>query len=750
MKQALLSALLVTAACNTTVTPTAIGEFTSPTGMAATGAGDRDVLFIANTGRDGLRALQICNAPLRIDGSVDPTDTCPAKENLQFIPAPIRVFAATIETGNRPLRVAGVRLQRLPRPPPDRSAAGVALVAGADSTVAVVDARALVDAQRVPGVATVTLPPLDVGAQTIDVVAANPMTGLDVETATPAGTPATAFVATQTDLVVLDVSLNASEMAQTPSIRARCTLSPVVPTKLAVVPGGDQVFVADGAGDGVVVIATSSIAPGPTPLPCNMTRISAGGRSVSFISLSPHWYETVAGAPVEHPPGELLMMVLEPLNQTTPGMDLDSGGVLFAETGIFGGPRGVVPVPPFGLQETGQEPMQPLSLPGAGLTVEGTFLRAVPPSTSPVQPDLVTCPQAPCTPLYVGQPSTAPTQLFNLLAAVTATDGTTSFIDVPRRRFVNRNAYAVADDSLLVPTVDRAPAFSPVTVGSPVLTITSALEPGVAHASSWLAIWHSPIPGLDRRGGTVRQATAGSLTFTVNETSFKSWQDDPAIQFGVGDVVSFGAYGFAGDPSDPRCQAVVNGETPYRFELPITAIGPDPLTGSTVPNMLTLAVLPDTPQAPGFHPDCPVFNAAAEIRTGGAQPWLVFDGLNVKGRVQPDGTFVAHQRRFDYPRQAYSPTAPPLQANDVAFTFAITGNAPTIPKSGFTWAIGSGESMVSYRDTLTTAGFATTVYSYSSPRYRTLLFSSITGSNELLQADPLVLGSSATGVLAYR
>jgi hypothetical protein len=744
MKQALLGAVLVMAACNTTITPTAIGEFTSPTGMAATGAGDRDVLFIANTGRDGLRALQICNALPPPDGGVDP---CPANENLQFVPAPIRVFPATIETGNRPLRVAGVRLERA-----DHSSAGVGLVVGADSTVAVVDARTLVDAQRVPGVQPQKVAYLDLGGQTIDVVAANPMTAMDIETVTPAGTPG-AFVATRTDLVVLDVSLDATGLAQVPSVRARCTLSPVVPTKLAVVPGGDEVFVADGAGDGVVAIKTSDIAPGPTPAACPIVRIGAGGRSVRFISLSPRWYETVqvAGLPqtMEHPAGELLMMVLEPLNQTTPGMDLDPGGVLFAETGRSGGLGRIVPIPPFGLQETGQEPMQPLSLPGAGLIVEGTFLRAVPPRTSPVAPDLVTCPQAPCTPLYVGQPSTAPTQLFNLLAAVTATDGTTTFIDVPRRRFVNRNAYAVADDSLLVPTVDRPPAFSPVTVGSPILTITSALEPGVAHASpSWLAVWHAPIPGLERRSGTVRQDIAGGpLTFTVNETNFQSWQDDPAIRFGVGDVVSFGAYGLAGD-NKAGCQAVVNAETPYRFELPITAIGPGP--GSTVPNMLTLAVLPDTPQALGFHPDCSVFTAAVEIRTGGAQPWLVLDGLNVKGRVQADGTFVVHQRRFDYPRQAYSPSAPPLQANDVAFTFSITGNAPTAPKSGFTWAIGSGESMVSYRDATTAVGFATAVYAYSSLRYRTLLFSSITGSNEVLQADPGVLGSTATGVLAYR
>jgi len=350
----------------------------------------------------------------------------------------------------------------------------------------------------------------------------------------------------------------------------------------------------------------------------------------------------------------------------------------------------------------------------------------------------------------VGAPSTSPTQLFSLLAAVTSTDGGTYFIDVLRRRFVNRNAYVVADDSSLLPTVDRTPAFSPVTVGAPVLTITSAIEPGLAHTSSWLAVWHAPIPGLERRGGTVRQATAGGpLTFTVDQTNFQTWQDDPAIRFGVGDVVSFGAYAFAGNTL-PGCQAVVNGETPYRFELPITGIGPDPLSGSTVPNTLTLAVLPDTAGATGFHPDCAIFGAAAEIRTGGAQPWLVLDGLNVKGRVQPDGTFVAHQRRFDYPRQAYSGSAPPLKANDVAFTFAITGNAPTSPKSGFTWAIGSGEAPVSYRDTFAVAGLATTVYSYSSPRIESLLYSSITGSNELLQADPSVLGSSIIGIVAYR
>jgi len=48
------------------------------------------------------------------------------------------------------------------------------------------------------------------------------------------------------------------------------------------------------------------------------------------------------------------------------------------------------------------------------------------------------------------------------------------------------------------------------------------------------------------------------------------------------------------------------------------------------------------------------------------------------------------------------------------------------------------------------AGLATTVYAYSSPRIQNLLYSSITGSNEVLQADPSTLNSSAIGVVAYR
>ena len=127
IRRPLLLAALFAAACGTNPANVPVGEFVAPAGLAATGAGDRDVLFIANSGKDGLRALQFCNKALP-DGGVDPTDTCPPNENGQFVPAPIRVFPATVETGDRPIRVAGVRLSRS-----DGSSAGVGLAVGGDS-----------------------------------------------------------------------------------------------------------------------------------------------------------------------------------------------------------------------------------------------------------------------------------------------------------------------------------------------------------------------------------------------------------------------------------------------------------------------------------------------------------------------------------------------------------------------------------------------------------------------------------------
>ena len=83
------------------------------------------------------------------------------------------------------------------------------------------------------------------------------------------------------------------------------------------------------------------------------------------------------------------MMVLEPLacSGTGPecadiaaGNELDPGGVLFARTTD----GAVLPVPPFDVLATGApEPMQPLAIPGPGIPLDGTFMRASLPTTIP-------------------------------------------------------------------------------------------------------------------------------------------------------------------------------------------------------------------------------------------------------------------------------------------------------------------------------------------------------------------------------
>ena len=75
-------------ACNSNVVNAPSGEFNAPGGIAATGAGDRDLLFIANSGRDSLRALQLCNAPLLADGGLPPATPAPPTRTGSSFPPP--------------------------------------------------------------------------------------------------------------------------------------------------------------------------------------------------------------------------------------------------------------------------------------------------------------------------------------------------------------------------------------------------------------------------------------------------------------------------------------------------------------------------------------------------------------------------------------------------------------------------------------------------------------------------------------
>ena len=763
-RASLLTAALAVAACTSNPVTVATGEFTAPTGLASTAAGDRDLVFIANTGRDGLRALQLCNAPLLLDGGVDPADTCPKNQHGQFVPAAIRVFPASVETGHRPIRVAGVRLKRTT----DGSAAGVALVAGASSNLAVVDGRTLVEAAT-SGIAPRPVLQLDLGQATdggttadggvpsteaVDVVAANPLDPqFDLETG---ATTVTAFAATRSELLVLEVSLDGDGFAQFPTVRRHCTLDPVVPTRLAVVPGSAaQVYVADGVGDGVVSIQTANV---PTDGgPCPIDRISAGGRSVRSIALSPPWYDQDDNnQPRTRVAGEFLLMVLEPLPTTQPGRTVDAGGVLIAGTGLGLVPKGIVPIPPFDPAKGTGEPMRPLTLPFVGgMFKEAAFLRAVKPKPVPEAPDLTACPTAPCTPLSISQSATPPVQLFSLLAAVSASDGVTYFIDVPKRRLVNQNTYTQANDIGILPLAST-PAFAPVVTNAPTLEPdATTFDPGVTRASSWRVTWHAAIPGIDRRGGTITcpgsptcSANSDTLRFTVPLPNLDLYRDDPAIALAAGDVVSLTGYSIGTDNS-PACQAVVSSETAFRFELTIKDVQPD---------HLDLQPLPDSGSTRGFHPEgCSAFGAVAEVRAARTQPWLVFEGNTIKGRMSADRTFDVHQQRFDYPRSNYGRTStdtPPVPdaSRDKAFTFSIKGDDPTIAGSQFTWTTTSGFVGVAFGDQLhNTPGLATAVYGYSSRRSQNLVFTSVTGTDEVLQADPSLLSSTTVvSVVPYR
>ncbi|HEY2030633.1 MAG TPA: hypothetical protein VGH20_15645 [Myxococcales bacterium] len=808
MKRAMVVAVAL-AACSSNPITIGSGQFISPTGLSWLSLADRDLIFVAGTGRDGLRALQVCEG---VDSDFNLVATCPNDQ--QFLPGPVRVFPANIETNNRPLRLAGVRLFK-PLAATDagvadagtadvRTPTGVVLVVGADETVRVVDAQNIFDAANGNAAASIPLTVVLPGVG-VDVVADNP---IDQTTDLPTGADTvTAYVATAPSgttpgsLIRLSVSLNPANGAATAPVQTgQCTLDGIVPSRIALAPrevpattdttltvtGVAQpptdIFVGDSAGDGVVRVAADQLSTGTTPVPCVTTRVSAGGRSVKALALSPQWYETIIDASGNitgevrfHPAGELLMMVLNPAATTTPGTTVDNGGVVFADLCTFssdgkckdftGGT--LLPIPPNRFDRTdtagaSAEPMEPIS-PMSSIPSEAAFM--IPP-----RPELATggCPP-PCSAVYVGAPSDAPVQFFSLVAALSSSDGATYFVDVLKRRFVNANFYNQPSNGnlSLIPTFIIPPVFTPASAdpNGPVLvqmaadTLKGGVHPvggwvqaGLTHSSNWRVTWHSVFPGYERIGGTATLTSRGTYLFK-STSDLTPLQNDPVLHFGVGDAVSFA--GFAVSPADgsAACNTLVNIESqvPLRFEMTVTAIGAD---GS-----LELSVPPTI----NFNPanGCTVFGAVAEPHTGGTAPWLVVDGFTALGRmdISPDPStpvpFVAHERRFDYPYD-YLPTDPiPLANNasraaDDSLGFFIIGDEPTVPGSQFNFSINSSNAPVFFADAAFSSGFATGVIAYSSFVHRNLIFTAITGNDSVIEAEPEALSTSSSGVQVFR
>ena len=716
------------------------GQFVGPTGLGLTSAGDRDLLFITSTGTDELRALQICATPLLDGGVVDPNDTCPRREDFQFLPGPVRVFGGTVETGDRPIRLAGVRLLRRDAQN-NQSNAGVAIAAGADATLRVVDARGLVEAVNARAAAPLTLTfPLDTPA--VDVVAANPLdpiTGIEL-----GADVARAFVvtrpgsATPAQILVLQVSLDKSGKAQLPTELQRCNLTGVVPRRLAVVPGAsDAVWVADGSGDGVLRVDFSAAPAGGVP-ECTARRIAAGG-PVRALALSPTWYKYVTypdpkpAAVIEHPAGEIVLMVR------------DDGAVVLARTAD--GKQ--LSIPPYDFDDPTRPAMEPLHI--GGLARDATFLHSVKPGQLVGG---VVCGQPPCTPLFVGQlgaTSAAKLQRFDLLAAVTAADGGTYFLDVPNRRLVDEN-YFGADPSSLHPKVTTAIGLDPNPVGNTTAPLVFApkdalpghevdgwFNAGVTLNAKWQLVWHSAMPGLERRSGTVTRTAAGTLRLDSPSQDFGRFQADPVLQLAVGDVVSFAGL-FIDDTASAGCLAL-RSETPGRFELPIVAIGP----GS-----LELGTLPDTATTAGFNPDCARFGAVVEVRSAGDKPWLIYEGTGVRARAKSNQLVAVKGIRFDYPLDYAENIQPlvPTPDTDISAAFTITLPDPTV-RTTITFSLSSGQAPTVGRDPSNAQGLASQVVAYSSPRVTNLLFTALTGTNAIIQSSPELLPYTG-GVIAYR
>jgi hypothetical protein len=619
----------------------------------------------------------------------------------------------------------------------------VALVAGAGNALTVIDARNIVEAMNHLAPARPLLS-LQLDTPAIDVVAAtsiDPATNLEVS-----ALAVKAFVATRSgQLLVLDVRLDSSGNAQAPTVLQRCGLSGVLPARLALAPGRDDVvYVADGAihepvaVDGAVSIAVAGIPAANQPLqPCAVTRLPAGGPARS-IAISPLWQDADGKS---HPAGELALIVLE------------SGGVVFVRTAD----AQIVPAPPFDYADTGRQPMEPILI--GGEARDATFLRSIKQHNNP------NCPTAAAACVFVGDAVSGKPHTFSLLAAVASTDGGLYLVWFDRtiRRMMNENYFGnqpALEPSLSVPAV-LSPA-STVTDNPPDIkwadpksTVAGRknkgwFNAGVTRATRWRATWHADVPGLERRGGTVTQTAAGTLLFRTQPADLTSWTADPLLHLAPGDVVSFAAYFLPATGCDE-----LSSETPARFELPILSI-PD---GSS----LVLGTLPT------FHPACPKFGVVAEIRIAGDHPWLVQENLEVRGRAKTGdascacGTttqtccFAVTEPRFDYPfdyQEKCDPSdttchLPPLAASDIALAFTLTGAEPTVPGTQWSFTTASGQLPTVVRDVNSPLGLASQVIEYSSPKVTNLLFTTLTGANALIQATPDFLNVKG-GVQAYR
>lgn len=772
MKHIALPGLLALVACGSNPSVIPAGDFSGPSGLAVAPLRDRDLLFVANQGSDELRAMTLCTAP------AGPSNTCSPNEDLQFLPAPLRLFAGSIvQVGERPLRLAGAPLLAS-----DNTPHGAVLVVGSDPAVHVVDAANLFAASRDKTIQAQAPTILGLPDLPVDVVAT------DVQ-----GTAVTAVVATQAGigvpaaLTVLNVAIGATGLAAANPTQ-RCAID-FVPARLALVPGEGGlvsvtdrrprfVYVADGTpdgtpggiGDGAVEVSVPDIpvfSGAAAILPCPVTRRLPASdpadsprraRPLRSLALSPAFVNPLppvddgqrvaAGAILIGATAEDKGLCADHGPQTCPAELSLPAGALCANHGTrncgrgrlilistnVGGQSQVMRAPAPGGTSDPAVPMVPLSARTPARDV--AFIARDSCTTSAVAQDCTAIRLQSVTPVVQHPP---------IIGLASTEDGTTVFLDVRNRRFFNdQRDTAVA---LPIPTFTSITLTPGTPEGVPTSTIDFPLpdvgpdkalrgwiNAGVTRTAQWRVVWHGVMPGLESLSGAFSRA-AGSPTVGLRlSKSLGAWTSSPELQLGAPTPCALHSPDCVGDfvrvlSSSRTCAGLTVAGS---VDVPIAAIDADGL------GMQLLAV-------PGFDPapDCfaSALEGTVEVRAGGttAGPWTVFEGLDALRRIPHGVQMVITGPRYDYP---LDPTVPP-PGTDIVVSFTIGGSEPPVAGTFFQFIIGDGQAITGVRDSsaIGLAGFAGPMLVYTSPvRTDPVVFTALTGSNSLIISVPAQFG----------
>jgi hypothetical protein len=817
----LAAAVVAVAACSSTPVVTTGTTFSAPYSIALTWGPDRDLLFIANASGDDLSALTLCTQVSDgkggfVSGSTTLPDgrplpvanTCPDNEDQEFLPGPIRVFPGSITAGDRPIRLAGVRLLGSD----NVSAFGAVLVAGLASSasggvkesplIRVIDANNILAAsQRTPP--TPVHPPFDVEL---------PSPAVDVVASEVPGQHVSAFVVSQApggDAVLIAFQVRKAEggsAVDTASVMvpaAHCTLD-LVATRLALVPGTDDflpdnsgpahVYVADGSpdgipggkGDGAVEVSVADMPPADAPLarctvvrrlpasdPSDPVRVA---RPLRSIALSPRFFQVKSRdndpaplPPVIAPGGSILLGVTLGSSALcgVPGeATCGEGSIVILQN--RGGTSRVAPAPPFDFFDVPAGAPATAPLHALSAAREITFLRPIP-----------GCPNGAnaCVDISAGLLTRVTPFQIQLGAAASTDDGGTVLINVIDRRFVDdlrderignaTDPNAALPPALTSPTFFPTPpigvdtpqlvfpnetpdTFTPTGLPNPCLDVNTpgCLNKGVTTLLRWLVTWHAVMPGLEGVAGTLHRDTAtDAVRFEVASKDLTPWIKSPTLALQAGDVVHVRAI------ANPAALCPQLAATPTTQDLLIKAVEPHALVldpaGRTLP--LPFSSIP----AFDFPASCGAVSLAVDIRTGSTAggEWLVQAGTDVRGRVNQNALFVSKARRFDNPIDVPAPR-PQM---DIEVAFAPTGALPTFSGQQFAFSTARGTQPTTIRESnILSQGPVGDVFAYQSGHFSgggiispNLLFTSLTGNNAVVRSSPANIGS-ASALVVYR